>query len=63
MEDVNVRALSGSVLEIVREREPFSIQSSVGYEKAHTEPYLKAEPMVQSNHPKIRAAVSELKQR
>jgi hypothetical protein len=47
--------LSGSVLEIVREREPFSVQSSVAHEKEYTEPYLKPEPMVQSDHPKIKA--------
>lgn len=52
--------LTGSVLEIVREPGPFSVRASIAYEKEYADPYLKAEPMVQSDHPKITALAREI---
>ncbi len=52
--------LSGSVLEVARESVPLRSGQSASVERKYLESYLKAEPMVQSDHPRIKALAGNI---
>jgi hypothetical protein len=54
------QSLSGSVLEIIIEPVPKGVRPTYAYEKKRFESYLKAEPMVQSDHPRIKALADDI---
>ncbi len=52
--------LAGSVLEIALEQESLSMKTLPSYKKEYLKAYLKAEVMIQSDHPRIRALAREI---
>ncbi|NVM20368.1 MAG: transglutaminase domain-containing protein [Desulfobacterales bacterium] len=52
--------LAGSALEIALESAPFSVELPSLYDTEHIEPYLRVEPMVQSDHPGIKVLAGEI---
>lgn len=52
--------LTGSVLEIALESAPFGVKPVPSYKKEYIENYLRAEPLVQSDHPRIKTLAREI---